>query len=428
MIKGGQIRGYLLIILLGINIYGCKSSKQDINGKILDNVIAELPTEESKSNVINNDTMNSLTDLLANLDSNQAYLDNTNQLTDNNLINSDLLPSSDRNIENRPRMILQSIDPKTKTLVLRPVKEKIFSGKISFGHMYDTNANFAPSKSVVDFFNNPINLTETQRQQSDNAFLTSALGRYKKSITEKIDAEGSLYGNIVDYNNINKSNNGVLIMQHGLTFKFNQNMNLFVPLDYSRISLGDTDPVNELFYTYGTSPSFIFKINQNWVYQISGSMTNRVYSAGTASEYYNNDRNSRVYGASNGIIYINDKSDSIANNISLRFSTSRENAVAEYWSNRSNNITLSYKKRFFSNKLVFFAMPMITWYKYDQANPAFSSDPMKLTTQSINITSEYYFTKNFFTSFGYVYSKNDSNIDFFTFNRQLFITKFGYEF
>lgn len=279
--------------------------------------------------------------------------------------------------------------------------EKNWNARLGVGYIYDTNVNAGPTASSVLMFGLPFQLSNDARETDGAGYTVNAAGGYFRKLKGDLAAQADLQYNRTAYSHLSSFDSDVLSGSAGLTLQ-KKSYIVSLPLLLESVYIGHARYDN----AFGVSP------------QAQVPLTERL-SANAAfviqkKHYYVNDglRNGTVWSASAGTKYYY-RQDSFLQ-ATLRHGV--EGTGAKYTDNSSNALNLGWYAglpRGFS----LYVGPGLSYTAYEAKEAAFDARRKDTQYSAVFNLSKDFDATGCSAVLGYTFTRNDSNIALYDYNR-----------
>lgn len=285
---------------------------------------------------------------------------------------------------------------------------KDWSVSADIGYMHDSNANAGTTEDTVLLFNLPFTLSEDSKKASDNAMKYNFALQHQKTFWDNWQVSSNVGVAKTDYQELDNFDLVSLYANTGVYHK-RGNVTYGLPLVANRLRVGHEDSYYN--YTYGLNPKVTFEF---------GKRKNIIFD----NQVVLQDRKYRTIKARNGnnITYRPNLQYYFSQGhfVGLGGNVGRDNAKDGINSNNAYGVSLQYAKLFL-NKVNIYLSPSFSNTSYKEKENAFDE---KRQDKMYSLYSEisYKFKKRKGIqpklSLNYSYSKNDSNLSLYEYDRQ----------
>jgi len=315
-------------------------------------------------------------------------------------------------VENLPKNVSFQIERQLKRIEMIESNgfPKNWSVSANIGYMHDSNANAATTEDTVLLFNLPFTLSEDSKEASDNAMKYNLALQHQKIFWDNWQVSSNVGVARTDYQELDNFDLVSLYANTGIYHK-RGNVTYGLPLVANRLRVGHEDSYYN--YTYGLNPKVTFEF---------GKKRNIIFD----NQVVLQDRKYRTIKARNGnnITYRPNLTYSFDRNrthiIGIGGYAGRDNAKDDINSNNAYGVSLQYAQPFF-NKINIFLSPSFSNTSYKEKENAFD-EKRKDKMYSLYSEISYKFKKRKGIqpklSLNYSYSKNDSNLPLYEYDRQ----------
>ena len=279
--------------------------------------------------------------------------------------------------------------------------EKNWNGRFGLGYIYDTNVNAGPTASSVLMFGLPFQLSNSARETDGAGYTVNAAGGYFKKLKGDLAAQADLQYSRTAYSHLSGFDSDVLSGSAGLTLQ-KKSYIVSLPLLLESVYIGHA----RYDHAFGVSP------------QVQVPVTERLSANASfviqKKHYYVNDglRDGTVWSVSAGSKYYY-RQDSFLQ-ATLRHGV--EGTGAKYTDNSSNGLNLGWYAglpRGFS----LYVGPGVSYTAYEGKEAAFDDKRRDVQYNAVFNLSEDFDASAWSATLGYTFTRNDSNIALYDYNR-----------
>jgi len=279
-------------------------------------------------------------------------------------------------------------------------KKKNWQVRIAVGYLYDDNVNAGPQSNTVELFGIPFELDPGAQQKSDSAITTEVGVDHLLPLDNHWSWRTYLGFNSVTYFNESEFNTEDVSLSTGPSHRWGRTtFALPVVLDYSRLGS------ERYAFAYGIGP------------RVQHALTDRVLLQASITAQLNEhwarpEREGNLWSARGSVRYLLNPGSYVEAGYRFR----QENTEVDFLDNDLHAVFVAYYTRL-PWDMEFFVRPEIGWNEYEAAEAAFGTarDETRFTLD-VNLSKEIGDT-GFVAAVGYTFTKNDSNIGLFEFDR-----------
>jgi tetratricopeptide (TPR) repeat protein len=279
--------------------------------------------------------------------------------------------------------------------------EKNWNGRFGLGYIYDTNVNAGPTASSVLMFGLPFTLSNDARETDGAGYTFNASGGYFKKLKGDLAAQADLQYSRTAYSHLSGFDSDVISGSAGLTLQ-KKSYIVSLPLLLESVYIGHA----RYDHAFGLSP------------QAQVPLTERL-SANAAfviqkKHYYVNDglRDGTVWSAAAGAKYFYRQDGFLQ--ATLRHGV--EGTGAKYTDNSSNSLNLGWYAglpRGFS----LYAGPGLSYTAYEAKEAAYDEKRKDTQYSAVFNLSKEFDASGYSATLGYSFTRNDSNLALYDYNR-----------
>ena len=278
----------------------------------------------------------------------------------------------------------------------------------SAGYMHDSNANAGTTENTVLMFNLPFVLSEDAKETSDDAYKYNFGLNYAKMIGSNWQAFGNIGVAKTDYQTLNNFDLVSLYSSGGIKYKRN-NIIYSLPIALNRLTVGHKNSYYN--YTYGLNPSITVEVGKNMEFNNQFVLQKRKYrTINTRNGHNITYRPSFKY-------YFNPTRNHF---LGINGNIGTDSAKDDINSNKAYGFGLAYYKLFFDRVSLYFA-PYASKTEYKKKENAFDEiREDKMYSLTTSVTYQFKGKRGFkpSLSLNHSFTKNDSNLSLYSYERQ----------
>jgi len=274
--------------------------------------------------------------------------------------------------------------------------------------MHDSNANAGTTENTVLMFNLPFVLSEDAKETSDDAYKYNFGLNYAKMIGSNWQAFGNIGVAKTDYQTLNNFDLVSLYSSGGIKYKRN-NIIYSLPIALNRLTVGHKNSYYN--YTYGLNPSITVEVGKNMEFNNQFVLQKRKYrTINTRNGHNITYRPSFKY-------YFNPTRNHF---LGINGNIGTDSAKDDINSNKAYGFGLAYYKLFFDRVSLYFA-PYASKTEYKKKENAFDEiREDKMYSLTTSVTYQFKGKRGFkpSLSLNHSFTKNDSNLSLYSYERQ----------
>ncbi len=290
--------------------------------------------------------------------------------------------------------------------LLQEGNQKNWALSFNIGYMYDSNANAGPNVDSILIYDLPFTLSTDAQESSDHAMKYSMGFNYLKKFesNNRLFWQSAINADIVDYNRIDTLDSKVISFSTGPTLKYNK-YTFSIPLNINYVIIGHKSSYYS--FNYGLSPQVNYQYTPNLSF--SGTL-----SLGKKKYYNNPTRKSKT-----GMVILSSRYFlNQSSFLDIGGYTGRETSKTDIYSNSSRGVNLGYYKAF-SKNLNIYLSENYSRTGYDGVEVAYNKSRDD-KTNTINTNLSYFIDLiKLNCTINASYTKNNSSITMYTYNRKL---------
>ncbi|MEI7614062.1 MAG: surface lipoprotein assembly modifier [Betaproteobacteria bacterium] len=279
---------------------------------------------------------------------------------------------------------------------------KSWNIRLSGGYIQDSNVNAGPSTNTVLMFGLPFQLSSTTRESSDHGYSFNVGAGHQLDLGRKLSLQSSAQLSTTRYNSLSAFNAQILSLSTGPALRFDS-MIVSAPLLYEYVDIGQ----NAYSRASGIAPQL--RIPLTAALSLNASLVVQ------SKSYYVNDglRDGRVWSAIAGTRYSLGNADFIQ--VTLRHTV--EGTRRDYLDNHSNGINLGVYKEVAQGMALYLSSG---FSRSDYAGQEAAYDKRRGDTQYsfvANLSKELR-SGGLSAVLGFSYTRNDSNLSLYNYERK----------
>jgi tetratricopeptide (TPR) repeat protein len=271
---------------------------------------------------------------------------------------------------------------------------------LSAGGMYDSNVSAGPDIDTVSIFGIPYDLAPDSQEQGDYAYMTNAVLEYGIPMDDEWSIRTSFNMATVAYQKYSEFNLEQFGLLTGPRYEADRWL-IGIPfaMDYTRLGS------EQYGLSLGVAPEVRYAVNDRLAATLSTEVQSTKY-------WLRSERTGNRWALNPSLMYLLDQHSFV----DVGFSYLRENTEVSYLDNDRASIYAGYYTQL-PWEIDLYIRPTIAWTTYDEAEAAFPA--ARDDTQymvNVNLSTELW-DSGFDLVCGYTFTKNDSNLPLYEYDR-----------
>ncbi|NWG86106.1 MAG: DUF560 domain-containing protein [Hydrogenophilaceae bacterium] len=285
--------------------------------------------------------------------------------------------------------------------------QRFWSARVSLGFVHDDNVNAGPSSASVLAFGLPFTLDPGSLPRHDSGWNLSASINHVYPRSRRFAWQTTAAYSRTDYTNVSDFDSDNLSISTGPTWKLPKVV-VSAPLVFDHMRLGG----DRYSTAWGLAPQAQYPLNDRMLLEGGATMQTREYY-NTATATTRSDRNGGVYAANAGLRYSLDDTSFVQAGYRL----TREDTRKAYLDFTGHGLFATYFKGL-PHGLTLVVQPSVARNAYDEKEAAFPEATRTdvIYTVNVNLAKELN-KKGLSLALGYTYTKSDSNLALYSYDR-----------
>lgn len=290
--------------------------------------------------------------------------------------------------------------------------QKKWNVRGSAGYIYDSNVNAGPPVNTVLMFGVPFQLDKDSKEKSDSGYTASLEAGYLLDLSNNVTLQADVSYNRVGYEHLHEYNSDVFSGSLGPTLE-KEAFILSAPVVAEYVQIGQ----ERYSYAFGLAPQVLVPITERLVANAS--------VVGQKKHYYVNDgiRNGTIWSATAGARYYCWQNGFVQ----ASYRHAEERTEEDYLDNHSNGGSLGFYTGLPAGFFLYLA-PGISFTRYDEAEAAFDDRRRDIEYTVVANLSKEFGTTGLSAAIGYTFTRNDSNLGLYDYDRNQLTAQLSWAF
>ncbi len=282
--------------------------------------------------------------------------------------------------------------------------QKNWNARASFGYISDSNVNAGPTAATVLMFGVPFQLSKGARETSGHGYTAGLGGGYLRKLKGDFALQGDAQYSRTRYAGMSNFDSDVLSGSAGLTLQ-KKTFILSLPLLLESVRIGH----ERYNYALGLSPQVMIPLSERLVANASVVAQKKRYYVGGGI------RDGGLWSATAGAKYYY-RQDGF---LQASYRHGAEGTRANYLDNHSDGITFSWYTALPYGFALYLA-PGVSYTKYAEAEAAYADSRKDTQYNAVANLSKDFPAAGLSAALGYTFTRNESNIGLYEYDRGQF--------